>query len=90
MALLLSPEAVAQTPGELAGSLLSRGAENGYLIRRAQAARVEVIAYGSSDVHFRDRGAAFSRRLYATASPQAVAAVASFLMGGEAREVLLG
>ena len=66
-----SDEAVAQTPGELAGSLLRVGSENGHLIiRRAQGLRGDVAAYGSSGRHFLERAAPFQRRLCATASAE--------------------
>src|SRR5918996_1349153 len=63
-----SREAVAQTPGEAAGSLLRVGSENGHLVRRTRAARREVVAHGRADVHFLERAAASPRRLCATAS----------------------
>ena len=44
------------------------GSENGHLVRRGRAVCREVVAHGCSGVHFRERAAAFPKRLYATAS----------------------
>jgi hypothetical protein len=44
------------------------GSENGHLVRCAQAARGDVVAYGSAGMYFLERAAALQRRLYATAS----------------------
>jgi hypothetical protein len=66
--LLLCAEAVAQTPGEAAGSLLRVGSEIGHLVRRERVVRRKVVPHGGSVVHFRERAARFLRRLCATAS----------------------
>src|SRR3954466_5286781 len=68
--LSLSREAVAQTPGELAGSPLRPGSENGHLIRHARVASGYVVGYGSSGTYFVELTAGFRRHLYATASAQ--------------------
>src|SRR3954453_24046956 len=65
---LVRIEAVAQTPGELAGSLLTVGSENGHLGRRALAIHRTVVAPSRSSAWFRKGRAAFPRRLYATAT----------------------
>jgi hypothetical protein len=67
-ALPLSREAVAQTPGEAAGSLLRVGSEIGHLVRRERVVRRKVVPHGGSVLHFRERAARFLRRLCATAS----------------------
>jgi hypothetical protein len=61
-------EAVAQTPGEAAGSLLRVGSEIGHLVRRERVVRRKVVPHGGSVLHFRERAARFLRRLCATAS----------------------
>jgi hypothetical protein len=63
-----SREAVAQTPGEPARPSLRVGSENGDLVRHAHVVHPEVVAHGCAGVPFRERAAAFPRRLYATAS----------------------
>ncbi len=65
--LLLVVEAVAQTPGEAAGSFLSVGSKIAHLVRRERPVHREVIPHVGSGVHFRERAAHFLRRLYATA-----------------------
>ena len=65
---LQSREAVAQTPGEDAGSFLSVGSEFAHLVRRERPVHREIVPHRSSGVHFRERAARFLRRLYATAS----------------------
>jgi len=65
---LLSREAVAQTPGEAAGSLLRVGSEIGHLVRRERVVRRKVVPHGGSVLHFRERAARFLGRLCATAS----------------------
>jgi hypothetical protein len=66
--LALSREAVAQTPGEAAGSFLRVGFEIGHRIRHESRVRPEVVRPSRSGGHLRDRAAAFPRWLYATAS----------------------
>ncbi|MGH2740969.1 MAG: DUF2938 family protein [Thermoleophilaceae bacterium] len=66
--LLLTCEAVAQSPAELAGSVLSVGCENGHRRRHARAGRRDVGALNRAGAHFRERAAAFPKRLCATAS----------------------
>ena len=61
-------EAVAQTSDELAGSVLRVGTENGHLLRHARAGRRDVVALNRAGAHFRERAAAFPKRLCATAS----------------------
>jgi hypothetical protein len=65
---LLVVEAVAQTPGELPGSVVRVGSGNGHLVRRGRAVRREVVAHACSAMHFCERAASFPQRLYATAS----------------------
>src|SRR4051794_37580032 len=67
----LGTEAVAQTPGELAGSFLRVGSERGHLLRRTQRVSRPVVPHDSPGVYFRERGAAFPKWLCATASPRA-------------------
>ena len=55
-------------PGEPARPFLRVGSENGQLVRHAHVVRRKVVAHGWSGVVFRERGAGFPRRLYATAS----------------------
>src|SRR3954447_20298573 len=59
----LGTEAVAQTPGELAGSFLRVGSERGHLLRRTQRVSRPVVPHDSPGVYFRERGAAFPRWL---------------------------
>jgi hypothetical protein len=68
--LLRLVEAVAQTPGEPVRPFPRVGSENAHLVRHAHVVRREVVAHGSAGVPFRERAAAFPRRLYATASAQ--------------------
>jgi hypothetical protein len=68
VALLRSREAVAQTPGEATGSLLSVGSEIGHLVRRELPARRKLVPHGGAGMHLRERAARFLGRLYATAS----------------------
>ena len=60
--------AVAQTPGEAAGSFLRVGSEIGHRIRHARCTRPDLVTPSRSDGHLRDRAAAFPRQLYATAA----------------------
>jgi hypothetical protein len=46
------------------------GFENRHPVRRERTVRPEVVAHGCSDVHLRERAAAFLRRLCATATAQ--------------------
>ena len=62
-------EAVAQTPSELAGSVLRPGSENGQVVRHAPPAARDDARLSRSGPHFCERAAPFPRRLYATASP---------------------
>jgi hypothetical protein len=66
--LLLLAEAVAQTPGHAAGSLLRVSSEIGHLVRPERAGGRQVVPDGGSGVHFRERAAGWRRRLCATAS----------------------
>jgi hypothetical protein len=66
--LLLGGVAVGKTPGELAGSLVRVGSENGHLLRRTQAVRRKGVAHGGSEVHLRGRAACFLTRLCPTAT----------------------
>src|SRR3954462_13312124 len=67
-AVALRGEAVAQTPGELAGSFLRVGSERGHLLRRTQRVSRSVVPHDSPGVYVREREAAFPRWLCATAS----------------------
>ena len=67
-ALLLPWEAVAQTPGEAAGSFLRVGCEIGHRIPYARSIRPEVVTPSRSGGHLHDRAAALPKRLYATAT----------------------
>src|SRR3954453_15621894 len=69
-------EAVAQTPGELAGSFLRVGSQRGHLLRRTQRVSRPVVPHDSPGVYFRERGAAFPRWLCATASVLSASEVA--------------
>ena len=60
--------AVAQTPGEAAGSFLRVGSEIGHRMRHARCIRPEVVTPSCSGGHFSDRAAACPRRLCATAT----------------------
>jgi hypothetical protein len=64
----LPHEAVAQTPGELAGSVLTPGSENGQLVRQAPPAAGNAARLSRSGPQFCERAAPFPRRLCATAS----------------------
>jgi hypothetical protein len=66
--LLLTSEAVARTPDELAGSVLRVGSENRHPVCRERTVRYDVVAHGCSGVHFLAHAPAFSKRLYATPS----------------------
>src|SRR5918992_4199901 len=68
IALPQSREAVAQTPGEAAGSLLRAGYEIGHLVRREGPVRRNVVPHGGSGMQLRERAARFLRQLCATAS----------------------
>jgi hypothetical protein len=59
-ALVLVAEAVAQTPGEPAGSLLRVGCENGRLIRREHPVHRQRVPHGCSGVPFRQRAGSCS------------------------------
>jgi hypothetical protein len=61
--LLMWTEAVAQTPGEAAGSLLSVGSEIGHLSRHERGVRRKVVGHNGCDGHFRERAAHFLRPL---------------------------
>jgi hypothetical protein len=60
--------AVAYTPAEPAGLLLTTGSKNRHSVPREGTFRREVVAHGGSDVHFLERPAALPRGLCATAS----------------------
>src|SRR5215207_2042468 len=66
-------EAVAQTPGELAGSVLRPGSENGQVCPHARPAALDAAPPSRSGTHFRERAAPFPRRLCATASRESAA-----------------
>ena len=66
--MLLRMVAVAQTPGEPAGSFLRAVSEIGHRIRHARRVRPEIVTPNRSGGHLRNRAAAFPRRLYATAT----------------------
>jgi hypothetical protein len=55
-------------PGEAAGSFLRVGSKIGHRVRHETRVRPEVVRPSRSGGHLRDRAAAFSRRLCATAS----------------------
>jgi hypothetical protein len=59
---------IEMSPGELPGSVLRVGSENGNLVRRGWPARGRIAAYGCSGMHFRVGAEAFPKRLWATAS----------------------
>jgi hypothetical protein len=61
-------EAVAQTPGELAGSVLRVGSETRQVVRHAPPASHDVAPLNRSGTDFREHAAPFPKRLYATAS----------------------
>ena len=61
-------EAVAQTPGELPGSVLRVGSKKLRSIDRTPPAARDVALRGRSGTHFRELAALFLRRLCATAS----------------------
>jgi hypothetical protein len=65
---LLRVEAVAQTPGELAGSVLRVGSETRQVVRHAPPAGHDVAPLNRSGTDFREHAAPFPKRLYATAS----------------------
>jgi hypothetical protein len=66
--LALRMEAVAQTHGEAAESLLGVGSEIGHLVRRERPMRRKVVTHGGADTHLRECATRFLRPLYATAS----------------------
>ena len=69
--------AVAQSPGEPAGSVLRPGSENGQVVRHAPPAARHAGELGISGTHFRERAAPFPRRLYATATVRSECLVAA-------------
>jgi hypothetical protein len=65
--------AVAQSPGEPAGSVLRPGSENGQVVRHTPAAARHGGRLSISGTHFRERAAPLPRRLYATATSKSSA-----------------
>jgi hypothetical protein len=67
---LVFDEAVGKTPGELAGSVVRMGCENGDLVRHTQTVRREGVAHGRSEVRLRKRATRFLERLFPTTSDE--------------------
>jgi hypothetical protein len=67
-ALPLASVAVAQTPGDAAGSFLRVGSEIGHRITHERCLHAEVVTASRAGGHLRDHPSASPRRLYATAT----------------------
>ena len=87
--LLVFAEAVAQTPGEAAGSLLRVGSEIRHRIRHVKSVRSDGVAASLASGHLQERAATFPRRLYATATDKSSSGTTSRtgIAGRLAREV---